>query len=212
MMPARSRAWACATTRRPDISAEEVRQAGRLWWLVVFLGMLSVIVGAVVLAKPDDSLRAFAVIAGIFILLDGIVELVSAIGYSSRRGLVVLLGLLNLIVGIALIRHPIAGVQAIALFIGIWLIAAGMIRFVMAFDTQGDRLGRFLIAAIEAIFGIVIVASPHIGFATLALLVGISFIANGIGMILLGFLLRSIKEPRPRRRAAAASRPGRTGR
>lgn len=181
---------------------------GRLWWLAVGLGVLSIIVGAVVLAKPDDSLRAFAVIAGIFILLDGIVELVAAAGRrTSNRGLVVLLGLLNLIVGILLIRHPIAGVQAIALFIGIWLVAAGMIRFVMAFDTKGDRLGRFLIAAIEAIFGIVIIASPHIGFTTLALLVGISFIANGIAIVVFGILLRTVKEPRPRRRAAATSSP-----
>lgn len=186
-----------------DVSVEQASQLSRVWWLAACLGVVSIIVGAVVLAKPDDSLKAFAVIAGIFILLDGIVELVAAIGRdTSHRGLVVLLGLLNLIVGIALIRHPIAGVQAIALFIGIWLIAAGMIRFVMAFEAQGDRRGRLLIAAIEAIFGIVIVSSPHIGFATLALLVGISFIANGIAMIVFGLLLRTIKEPRRRRRVA----------
>jgi uncharacterized membrane protein HdeD (DUF308 family) len=170
---------------------------------------LSIIVGAVVLAKPDDSLRAIAVITGIFILLDGIVELVTAAGRGTpNRGLVVLLGLLNLIVGILLIRHPIGGVQAIALFLGIWLIAAGMIRFVTAFETKGGRLGRFLIAAIEALFGIVIVSSPHIGFATLAILVGISFIAYGIAMIASGILMRAVKrDERSRHRAAAASGP-----
>lgn len=174
--------------------------------MVACLGVVSIIVGAVVLAKPGGSLKAFAVIAGIFILLDGIVELVSAIGRdTSHRGLVVLLGLLSLIVGIALIRHPIAGVQAIALFLGIWLIAAGMIRLVMAFETKDGRLGRFLIGGIEAIFGIVIVASPHIGFGTLALLVGISFIANGIAMIVFGVLLRTLKEPRRQHRAAVTT-------
>jgi uncharacterized membrane protein HdeD (DUF308 family) len=192
-----------------DTSAEQVRDLGRLWWVAVGLGVLSIIVGAVVLAKPDNSLRAFAVIAGIFILLDGIVELVTAASRgTSNRGLVVVLGLLNLIVGILLIRHPIGGVQAIALFLGIWLIAAGMVRFFTAFSLPDKRLGRFVVAAIEALFGIVIVSSPHIGFTTLALIVGISFIAYGIAMIGSGILLRAVKrDTRTRGPTAAARRP-----
>lgn len=198
--------------RRVDPAPERVRQLGALWWLPVGLGVLSVIVGAVVLAKPDDSLKTFAVIAGIFILLDGIVELATGAGRgTANRGLVVLLGVLNLIVGILLIRHPIGGVQAIALFLGIWLIAAGVVRFVITFGYQGKRLGRFVTAAIEALFGLVIVASPHIGFATLALLVGISFIAYGIAMIASGVLVRTVaRDQRSGRRAAASSRRVRT--
>lgn len=194
--------------RRVDPRPEQVRQLGGLWWLPVGLGVLSVIVGAVVLAKPDNSLKAFAVIAGIFILLDGIVELATAAGRETgNRGLAVLLGVLNLIVGILLIRHPIGGVQAIALFLGIWLMASGVVRFVMTFERPDKRLGRFVTAAIEALFGLVIVASPHIGFATLALLVGISFIAYGIAMIASGVLVRTVtRDRRPRRRAAASSR------
>lgn len=206
------------TARRVDPSPYRVRQLGELWWLAVGLGVLSIIVGAVVLAKPDGSLRAFAVIAGIFILLDGIVELAAAAGRgTANRGLVALLGLLNLIVGILLIRHPIGGVQAIALFLGIWLIAAGVVRFAITFEHPGKRLGRFVAAAIEALFGILIVANPHIGFATLALLVGISFIAYGIAMIATGVLMRAVtrdeaprrRDEAPRRRSAAASRPAR---
>ena len=37
-----------------------------------------------------------------------------------------------------------------------------------------------------------IVSSAHIGYATLALPVGLSFIANGIGMIAFGILTRTL--------------------
>jgi uncharacterized membrane protein HdeD (DUF308 family) len=159
-----------------------------------------------VLAKPDHSLRAIAVIAGIFILLDGVVQLVGAFtGDRANRGLLALLGTVNLLVGIVLIRHPVTTVQVIALLIGIWLIAAAVLRLVLAFDTEGDRVGRILIAAVEGIFGIVIVASPRIGFATLALLVGLSLIANGVGLIVFGVLLRTLKEDRRQRRGAAVT-------
>ncbi|MGZ4227365.1 MAG: DUF308 domain-containing protein [Solirubrobacteraceae bacterium] len=69
----------------------------------------------------------------------------------------------------------------------------------MAVDAPGGRLGRLLIAGVEILAGIVIVSSPDIGYATLTLLVGFSFIANGIAMIAASLLLRMLKGGRPPR-------------
>ena len=99
------------------------------------------------LAKPDHSLRALAVIIGIFVLIDGAVELyLSLAGRVEDRATAALLAILNVIVGVLLIRHPIAGVQAIALFIGIWLIAVGVLHGLAALDTPEQRLGRLIVA------------------------------------------------------------------
>jgi uncharacterized membrane protein HdeD (DUF308 family) len=49
-----------------------------------------------------------------------------------------------------------------------------------------------VVAAVEIIAGIVIVSSPDIGFATLAVLAGIAFILNGIGLLGLGWSLHSL--------------------
>ncbi len=38
------------------------------------LGVLSVIAGIVVLARPGDSLKTIAVITGIFVVIDGLVR------------------------------------------------------------------------------------------------------------------------------------------
>ena len=46
------------------------------WWLLLLVGALSVVAGVILLFKPSDSLATLAVIAGIFLLLDGILELV----------------------------------------------------------------------------------------------------------------------------------------
>ena len=99
-----------------------------------------------------------------------------------------------MIVGILLIRHPIGGVAAIALFIGIWLAAVGVVRLAMAFDDPRERTWNLVVAGLELVAGIAIVASPDIGLATLALLVGISFIVNGFGLLGLGASLRSLRK------------------
>ena len=62
-------------------------------------------------------------------------------------------------------------------------------RFVAAFETPENRLWRIGVSLVLAIFGIIIVSSPHIGYATLALITGIGFICYGIGMMALGWAM-----------------------
>lgn len=172
----------------------EVKELTWGWWLLLLVGLLSVVAGVVILLKPGDSLPTLAVIAGIFLLVDGILELVSSfMRGTSNRGLVALFGVLTAVVGVLLIRHPIGGVAAIALLIGIWLIAAGVIRFVTAFDEYEHRGWHAFAGALELIAGIAIVANPSIGFATLAVLVGIAFILNGCGMATLGWGMHAVR-------------------
>jgi uncharacterized membrane protein HdeD (DUF308 family) len=173
---------------------EEVKELTWGWWLVLLVGLLSVVAGVVILFKPGDSLATLAVIAGIFLLVDGILELASSFMRSTlNRGLVALLGVLTAVVGVLLIRHPIGGVAAVALLIGLWLIAVGVIRFVTAFEEYEHRGWHAFAGVLELIAGIVIVANPSIGFATLAILVGIGFILNGIGMTALGWSMRGLR-------------------
>jgi uncharacterized membrane protein HdeD (DUF308 family) len=165
------------------------------WWLLLLVGTLSVIAGVIILFKPSDSLATLAVIAGIFVLVDGLVELIASFSRQTQsRGLVAVLGVVSAIVGILLIRHPIAGVVAIALLIGIWLVAVGVVRLALAFEFPEGRAWNILVAALEIIAGIVIVSSPDIGFATLAVLAGIAFILNGIGLLGLGWDLHGLRQ------------------
>jgi uncharacterized membrane protein HdeD (DUF308 family) len=182
---------------------EEARELTWGWWLLLLVGALSIAAGVIVLFKPGDSLATLAVISGIFLLADGIVEVAAALMRGTEnRGLTALLGVLTVVVGVMLIRHPIAGVVAVALLIGIWLITVGVVRFIAAFAEE-DRNGWQIAAAlIEVIAGVVIVASPGIGFATLALLTGIAFIFNGIGLMALGWSMHTL------RRVVTARPPG----
>jgi uncharacterized membrane protein HdeD (DUF308 family) len=84
-------------------------------------------------------------------------------------------------------------VTAVALLIGLWLIAIGVIRFVTAFEEYEHRAWHALAGVLELIAGIVIVANPNIGYTTLAILVGIGFILNGIGLTVLGWGMREVR-------------------
>src|SRR5262249_16545911 len=176
-----------------SLTNEEIRESTWAWWLLLAIGLISIAVGVVVLAKPSDSLTTLAVIAGIFVLVDGFFDLVLSIGgHTENRGLAAILGVLGVVVGVLLIRHPFGGVLAIALLIGIWLIAMGVVRLIGAFERE-HRLWNIVLALIEVAAGIVIVSTPPIGFATLALLVGIAFIANGVATFALGWMMHTVR-------------------
>jgi uncharacterized membrane protein HdeD (DUF308 family) len=180
--------------RRMDLPADQASEVARAWWLIVIVGLLALIAGVILVTKPSNSLATLAVIVGIFLLIDGLVELVRSFETGTEnRALAAILGVLGIVVGIALIRHPFHGVKAIGLLIGIWLVAAGAIRLVGAIAIPGHRILRIVIALFELVVGIVIVSDPHIGYTALAIIVGIWLIISGIGTIALGIAIRGAR-------------------
>jgi uncharacterized membrane protein HdeD (DUF308 family) len=181
-----------------SLGASELRALTWGWWLALLIGVLAIVAGIIVILKPSNSLSTLAVVFGIFILIDGIFEIVGAIaGDTESRGLLAVIGALSVIAGVLLIRHPLGGVRAVALLLGIWLIAAGVVRLIGAFAYPGNRIWRIIVALVLGIFGIVIVSEPHIGYATLAVIAGICFILYGIGMLAVGWAMHALRQEPP---------------
>jgi uncharacterized membrane protein HdeD (DUF308 family) len=179
---------------RIEIQTEEMHELSRGWWLFVLIGAASVVAGGILVAKPSNSLTTLAVVFGIFLLLDGIIELVGSFTRPpGSRALAAIVGVFAIIVGIVLIRHPTHAVTAIGLVIGIWLVAAGVIRLVIAIAIGQHVIWRVVIALLEIVVGVAIVSDPHIGYATLAVLTGIWLIVSGIGTIALGVAARGAR-------------------
>jgi uncharacterized membrane protein HdeD (DUF308 family) len=173
---------------------DPLTELSRAWWLLMIVGVMCLTAGVIVVAQPDISIVTLAVIAGIFLLVDGIYDVIVAIAERGEgRGLLALLGVLSAVVGIILIRHPIETAVAVALLVGIWLIAIGVVRLIGAFAIAGNRGWELLVAFVEIVAGIVIVAIPDIGVTTLAIFIAIAFILRGIGLCAAAWVLRAVR-------------------
>ena len=189
-------------------SFDALREVTGSWWVVLLVGCLSVIAGAIVLAEPDHSLSVLVIVSGIYIVLSSVLELWS-VAFVSRSGTAALFAVLGIVIGILLIRHPIGGITAATLLVGIWFVAVGVIRLL---DALATRRGKWAlaVAGLQIVAGIVLVASPHIGLATLALLIGLAFILNGIALVGLGIVIRALHRsvgPAPPASPGATGRP-----
>ncbi len=175
------------------VEAEELRPVTSLWWLLVLVGVAALGVGIFFVASPHETLSTFAVIAGIFLLVDGALAIIASIfGHGEGRGLLAVIGVLSAIAGLILIKHPFDTLVVFTMIIGVWFVVAGIVRFVSAFSLPEGRGASIAIALLDIVAGAVILAWPDLGLATLAVIIGIVLIIRGILFIAAGWELRKL--------------------
>ena len=70
---------------RAPVTERDAVEPSWAWLLSVAIGIASVVAGAILVVKPSNSLATLAVVVGIFLLLDGIIE-DRRKSRSARRG------------------------------------------------------------------------------------------------------------------------------
>jgi uncharacterized membrane protein HdeD (DUF308 family) len=162
-----------------------------IWWTWEVAGLVTIGVGVLVLLEPGKSLKALAVITGIYLLLDSVLAFVAVIARdTANRELAALHGVASLILGLILVRHPLESLTAIAILIGIWLLTVGCLRVVGALREHDHRMLRVLVGLIQAIAGVVVIAQPTISYHVLALVAGLALALQGLTLVALGWTLR----------------------
>lgn len=190
----------------PDLS--ELEAVGRSWWIALLLGLISVGVGILALAYPGETLTTIAIIFGIYLLIAALIQLVLAFGESERsRGAMLLSAALAGIAGLIVIRHPGGSVQVVALAFGIYLVVMGIMRLFAAVYAVQGRGWLILWGMVDFAAGVVIVAWPQFGVATLAVVIAIVLLARGVVMCALAFALRSASNELQREQSHPTSGP-----
>jgi uncharacterized membrane protein HdeD (DUF308 family) len=168
-----------------------------LWKSTLTSGVLSLIVGVVVLAWPGISVLTAAVAFGIYLLITGAAQVVFAFSLHVSAGSRILLfisGAASLILAVLAFRHFGQGyaVLLLAIWIGIGFIFRGVATTVSAIHDPHlpGRGWSIFIGVITLIAGIVVLGSPLESILTLALVVGVFFVVIGVFEIVSSFGIR----------------------
>jgi uncharacterized membrane protein HdeD (DUF308 family) len=179
-------------------AAYNLRPVTSVWWLFVLFGVVTLGVGVFFVVSPHETLSTFTVIAGIFLLVDGVLALLASIfNKGEGRGLLALIGVLSVLAGLVLIKKPFDTLVVFTLIVGVWFVAAGIVRLVVAVGSPEARGGNIVTAILDLIAGIVILSWPDLGLATLAVIIGIVLILRGVFFIGAGWQLRKLADDQP---------------
>jgi uncharacterized membrane protein HdeD (DUF308 family) len=167
---------------------------------VLFFGVVTLVLGVLVVLKPRDTIYAFAILLGIWLFVAGLFRIVMAIADSEDSGgarwLMALLGLISVVVGILFLRHTEETVTTLAFLIGLFWVIGGIIEFFTAYTDTGSpaRGWRIAMGVLAFAAGVVTLVVPHLTLATLAVIMGIWLILYGLLEIALAFQLRHLAD------------------
>ncbi len=167
----------------------------REWPVVMFVGLITIALGAIVVAWPDQTLVVISVLFGIQLLLFGLFRLIGAFSSDvGSPGLVGFVGILGMVAGVAILRHPFETVAVLAMVLGIVWIVSGTIDVInaVADSSLEDRWLHAISGLLMVVAGIIIVSWPKPTVTVIAWIAGIYLIVFGLVTVFGSVRLRSL--------------------
>lgn len=170
------------------------------WLKLLLLGLLSLILGFVVLGAPVVASVAITTLTGILLLVSGGLQVVGGFTVSGigNKILSILMGLILLFLGWSFLAHPLQGTLTLATVIMILFAAGGIARILLSFQMRGTPF--FWPTLISGVLSLVLAGyimangSVELALSLLGILLGIEMLFNGIGLIFAALFVRSAEK------------------
>jgi uncharacterized membrane protein HdeD (DUF308 family) len=141
-----------------------------LWWVLLVRGLAALVFGVTAVFWPSLTLTILVYLFSSYIIVSGILGVVLGIfsaGRSRMWLLGLLIGVLELAVGIFAVRNPNIALGAFLLLVGFTFTIRGILQIVSAFmEAPPDRASRALLiigGALSTVAGLFILLQPATG-------------------------------------------------
>lgn len=113
--------------------------------LVGLSGGVALVVGLLVLREPLQSVLVLGMILGVWWLVVGVIDVISAIVSPGPRGRggAITVGVISMLAGGFLLVYTDLSLNVLVWFVGIWLVVAGGLATVAAFRLRSERVSSW---------------------------------------------------------------------
>jgi uncharacterized membrane protein HdeD (DUF308 family) len=167
----------------------------RNWWLVLLRGIAGILFGLAAIFMPIATLATLVVLFAAYLLVDGVLAIVSAVKAAQRHerwGFFVLEGLIDIIAAAAVFLAPGAALFVFIFMAAAWGVLSGVLMLISAFSlhrTHG-RLWMILGGAASMVWGALLATFPITGLVVLTWWLGAYAFIFGLTLVVLAFTLR----------------------
>jgi len=170
----------------------------QLWKATLVSGVLTIVLGAMVLGWPGPSILIASTMFGVYLLVSGFAELFLAFTLprsAASRVLLFLTGALSLVLAILSFRHfgDAYAVLLLALWIGTGFIMLGVSETAVAMSER-DLPGRgwyVVLGVMSVIAGGIVLVWPFDSILVLTIVSGVSLVVLGVIQIVQAVQIRS---------------------
>ena len=169
----------------------------QLWKWTLAAGVLTIVLGGIVLAWPGPTLLVASTLFGVYLLLTGFVGLFMAFTLPRSAGMRVLLfisGILSVVLAILSFRHfgDAYAILLLSLWIAIGFIFQGVSAIAAAIG-ESELPGRgwsVVLGVISVIAGLVVLVWPFDSIVVLVVVAGVWLVILGVVQIIHSFQIR----------------------
>jgi uncharacterized membrane protein HdeD (DUF308 family) len=169
----------------------------QLWKWTLAAGLLTIVLGGIVLAWPGPTILVASTLFGVYLLLTGFIGLFTAFTLPRSAAMRVLLfisGALTVVLAILSFRHlgDAYAVLLLSLWIGIGFIFQGISAIAAAIG-ESNLPGRgwsVVLGVISVIAGLVVLVWPFDSIVILVLVTGVWLVVLGVVQIVQSFQIR----------------------
>lgn len=166
----------------------------RSWWLLLFLGVISLAVGVIALVWPGRTIVVIAILLAVWLLISGVFQVVRSFAHGlsgGMRALLIITGIISILLGLFMFRSAFQAVEILSIFIGIAFLFRGFGSIFLGAENKNGRGWNLFGGIIMIIGGVIVLVWPGMSLEILAMVVGIWLIIIGIFEIITSFSLKS---------------------
>jgi len=168
---------------------------GRNWWALLLLGVVSIIVGIIMILRPGGSTWVIAIVLAIYLVVSGVVSLVRAFAHGlpgGYRALLIISGIIGLLLGLLMFRFgPEEKVEIFGIFVGVWFLFSGILQLVNSGAAPGGKGWAIFSGIVYLLAGIVLLVNPW-AVEIFVWIAGIWLVVLGIFEIISSFQVKSL--------------------
>ena len=163
--------------------------------LMILRGALALLFGLFAIVNPEGAGRLFITLFAIYLLADGLINIVIALSNTDTRewGLLFALGVLEVAVAAATFFRPDITATVLAILIALWLFLKGAIEIFLGFNLRrGGESEFFLMVSgpLSIIAGVAFLILPFTDSVAAIWLFGIYAVVYGTLYIVDGYIVR----------------------
>ncbi len=169
------------------------------WKWMMTLGIVLIIAGGVAIATPGITSVTMELFVGIMFLVGAAVHAIRMFSWNGWGEFILRLGLavIYLAAGLMLLAYPLEGTVTLTLLIGIFFFAQGAVKIVVSLAQMNSipNWGWLLFDGVVALIlgGLIWAAWPSSSAWVIGTLVGIYLLVDGLGVVMLSWMMRSEK-------------------
>jgi len=170
----------------------------KLWKFAMTWGVLTVVLGALILVWPCTSIHIASTLFGVYLLLSGFAGVAMAFTLPESAGMRILLfisGVVSVILALLCFRNfgDPAPILLLSIWIGVSFIAQGVsiVAVAISYKELPARGWYVVLGVLSVIAGVVMLVWPWDSIVVLTLVVGFWLVVMGIIEIVRGFQMRN---------------------